>query len=135
LHGGFGTAPRVWPCEGASKAALSERDYFKVEYSADYQPTLDDLWFRAADIDAMLAEPVAVKQRGQPKLRSDREENLLKVIAGMWALSSLPREHNTAADKLSALFQSWGWEKPAKGTMADTILKDAANLPGADIRK
>jgi len=69
------------------------------------------------------------------RLRSDREQNLLRVIAGLWALSDLPSQHNTTADKLSALFDSWKWDKPAKQTIADTILKEAANLPGAVIRK
>lgn len=67
-------------------------------------------------------------------LRSDYEENLLRVIAGLWALSGLPVEHNTTADKLSGLFDSWQWDKPAKSTIADRILKRAAELPGARVR-
>lgn len=70
----------------------------------------------------------------QPKLRSDREQNLLRVIAALWEFSGLPKEQNTAADKLSGLMQGWGWEQPAAGTMADTILKAAANLPRNNIR-
>lgn len=92
------------------------------------------LWFRRSDIEAIKAGSLG-KQETQPrKIRSDREENLLRVIAGLWALSGLPSEHNTTADKLSALFDGWGWDKPAKSSIADTILKQAANLPGAGIR-
>lgn len=69
----------------------------------------------------------------QARFRSDREEALLRVIAGLWALSSLPRQHNSTADKLSALFAGWGWDKPAKSTIADNILKPAASLPGANL--
>ena len=93
----------------------------------------ESLWFSAADLDALMAEPERVQIK-PVKLRADREENLLRVIAGLWALSGLPAEHNTTADKVSGLFDSWGWDKPAKSSMADTILKQAANLPGARIR-
>lgn len=93
-----------------------------------------DFWFRTADLDAMMAAPRAIEAAKPGRLRADREENLLRVIAGLWALSGLPPEHNTTADKLSALFDSWKWDKPAKSSMADTILKPAANLPGAVIR-
>lgn len=81
--------------------------------------------------------PVADAQVAIPKpgkIRSDREENLLRVIAGLWALSGLPAEHNTTADKLSGLFDTWGWDKPKKSSIADDTLKQAANLPGARIR-
>jgi len=62
-------------------------------------------------------------------IRPQREQNLLRVIAGLWALSDLPDAHNTTADKLSALFDTWGWEGPAKSTIADTILRPASTLP------
>lgn len=103
---------------------------------------LQELWFSAEDIESLTTtnaqhvaplneEPAPVKLT---KLRSDREQNLLRVIAAMWALSDLPKEHNTAADKLSALMDGWKWDKPAASTIADTILKEAANLPGARVR-
>lgn len=69
------------------------------------------------------------------KIRSDREQNLLRVIAGLWELSELPKAHNVTADKLSALFDGWGWDKPAAGTMADTILLEAAKLPRVTVQK
>lgn len=68
------------------------------------------------------------------RIRTDREETLLRVVAGLWALSDLPPEQHTTADKLSALFDEWGWDKPVKGTIADRVLKPAANLPGAKVR-
>lgn len=92
------------------------------------------LWFRRSDVEAMKAGSLGQTEAQPRKIRSDREENLLRVIAGLWALSGLPSEHNTTADKLSALFDGWGWDKPAKSSIADTILKQAANLPGAGIR-
>ena len=102
---------------------------------------LEELWFNARDIEKLaskLASPLAqaggAEAAKRPKLRSDREQNLLRVIAALWAMSDLPKEHNVAADKLSALMDGWSWDKPAAGTIADTILKEAANLPGARIR-
>ena len=118
-----------------------------------YQPELVDLWFDAATLDSLIGGPSFTTlstdiephvdrldstegRSAKPiKLRSDREETLLRVIAGLWALSGLPSEHNTTADKLSGLFDSWGWDKPAKSTIADVVLKRALNLPGAVIRK
>lgn len=92
------------------------------------------LWFRRSDIEALKSGSLG-KQEPQPrKIRSDREETLLRVIAGLWALSGLPSQPHKTADKLSALFDGWRWDKPAKSTIADTILKEAANLPGACIR-
>lgn len=86
------------------------------------------------------AAGLAVKADGGEKckadrIRADREETLLRVVAGLWALSGLPTEQHTTADKLSALFDDWGWDKPVKGTIADRVLKIAANLPGAKVRK
>jgi hypothetical protein len=102
-------------------------------------PDFDDLLFRTSDIDALkhperhptgtpAAEAKPSSQKPQ-KLRSDRETTLLRVIAGLWEFSSLPPEPNIAADKLSALFDGWGWEKPTAGTIADTVLADAKKLP------
>lgn len=102
-------------------------------------PALRELQFKIADVESLkasrsaLALPTEVPK--PRKIRADREENLLRVIAGLWALSDLPHAHNVTADKLSALFDGWGWDKPAAGTMADTILREALNLPGAVIRK
>ncbi|MDI1254122.1 hypothetical protein [Thermomonas sp.] len=93
-----------------------------------------DLWFLAADLDAASRMKVTDEPAKPARIRADREENLLRVIAGLWALSGLPAEHNTTADKLSALFDSWGWDRPAKSSMADTILRHAAKLSGAVIR-
>ncbi len=67
----------------------------------------------------------------ESKVRPQREQNLLRVIEGLWMLSSLPRAPNVTADKLSALFDTWGWDGPGKSTMADTILKPASQLPKA----
>ena len=98
----------------------------------------EGLWFRAGDVanfgagESPASSPAAAEK--PMRLRADREENLLRVIAGLWALSGLPVEHNTTADKLSALFDGWNWDKPAKSSIADTILKQAASLPGARIR-
>jgi len=83
-----------------------------------------------ADELARSAPTKADETQGKPlKIRADREQSLLRVIAGLWALSELPKEHNTAADKISGLLVSWGWDKPAVGTIADTILAEAAKLP------
>lgn len=93
------------------------------------------LWFNNADIKHLRAKQAITLEQTKPsKLRSDREQNLLRVIAGLWALAELPPEHNTAADRISGLITSWGWDKPAAGTIADTVLSKAANLPGARIR-
>jgi hypothetical protein len=72
--------------------------------------------------------------QGDRKIRGDREETLLRVVAGMWELSSLPKQPNVAADRLEALFTGtgdggWGWEKPSKKTIADTVLSVAIKLP------
>jgi len=109
----------------------------KAYYPAGGLPHDAPVIVRVANLLRFLGE---VQGAGMPedskpaKLRSDREENLLRVIAGLWALSGLPAEHNTTADKVSALFDSWQWDKPAKSSIADTILKQAASLPGARIR-
>ena len=104
-------------------------------------PGLKELWFSAEQVDseaACLATPTkevdVVAAGPKQKLRSDREQNLLRVIAGLWALSGLPPEHYTTADKLTALFtgDAWRWEKPDKDAVA-RVLKEAANLPGAAI--
>lgn len=118
-----------------------------------YEPQLKDLWFDAATLDSLtsdlsqttlsadgeahggLPDSADIHNAKPMKLRSDREETLLRVIAGLWSLSDLPREHNTAANELSYLFDSWGWDKPRKSTIADVVLKQALNLPGAKIRK
>lgn len=75
------------------------------------------------DLSPQASEPVK-----PARLRADREENLLRVIAGLWQFSNLPPQPNTAADRLSALFDGWGWEKPTKGAMADLILTPASKI-------
>lgn len=154
-HNSFNAFPRVMP--PAEFDPIGEMDdVLELSYYAHpkkgplrYQLESDfrlatasrsDLWFRPIDLE-LLKDPTKPSQvatdklPGTPKLRSDREQNLLRVIAGLWALSGLPLEHNVTADKLSALFDGWKWDKPAKQTIADSILKEAANLPGAVIRK
>jgi len=101
--------------------------------------------FRVADLDRLLNSPSDLDgagevtpppEKGIEKLRSDREQNVMRVIAGMWALSkNLPDTPNGVAEKLVALFEVWRWESPAKKTMADTILNRAFRLQGAMIRK
>lgn len=65
----------------------------------------------------------------QRTIRSDREETLLRVIAALRELAELPKEHSPAADKISALMECWGWEKPTKDTIAETVLNAAASIP------
>jgi hypothetical protein len=98
-------------------------------------PELADLQFRIADIETFKASRAGsmalAAGTNPPKLRTDREKNYLRVIAGIWELSPLPKVPNAAADKLSALFDTWGWDGPGKSTIADSILKQAASLPRA----
>lgn len=125
--------------ERAVRAVHDDFSLSEFEFEVGMSAHKENLWFRRADIERFKrgdeVSIVPATDNGKPaRLRSDREENLLRVIAGLWALSGLPAEHNTTADKVSGLFDSWGWDKPAKSSMADTILKQAANLPGARIR-
>lgn len=102
-----------------------------------------DVRFLHSDINRIVSEAgsgdssrtIESNRSTDKPIRSDRENNLLRVIAGLWALSSLPTEHHTAADKISALFDEWKWDKPAKSTIADNVLNEAAKLPGAKVRK
>lgn len=150
--GGIGVSPPSWWVSDSSPVPLDESNcpmvYFVLldrgETTGHRGPPeeLRELWFQADDIEKMAdTRTLPVTQPSekpeltkQPKLRSDREQNLLRVIAALWAMSDLPKEHNTTADKLSGLMDVWGWDKPASSTMADTILKEAMNLPGARIR-
>lgn len=131
---GFEPDAGPWPIEPAIDESAATVPYFMVKLG---NLSREAFWFRRNELLSIKSGNKTGGEQGlqkSAKLRSDREENLLRVIAGLWALSGLPPEHNTTADKLSGLFDTWQWDKPAKSTIADTILKEAANLPGARIR-
>ena len=143
-------APLEW-CDGG----LFPREYFCLDFDAELlkrtfdeasgaelsvlSETGDSVRFRGVDVKRALASannevplPAVLPSAAESRLRPQREQNLLRVIAGLWALSDLPKAHNVTADKLSALFDSWGWDGPGKSTIADTILKPAASLPKSE---
>lgn len=104
----------------------------------------DELWIGRRVVEKFLSDLRAVRtdaadeepaSRDLKPIRSDREQSLLRVVAALWKLSSLPLAPHTAADRVSAIIDGWGWDGPKKGTIADRILKEAAALPGSDLRK
>ena len=119
--------PYAPPVELKKWMKLTEPGAFSEEYSYERQ-----VWLAKAQIDDLVRgatdKPAAEGQKPL-RIRADREEVLLRTIAGLWELSNLPREPNTTADKLSALFDGWNWEKPSKKTLADTVLSVASKLP------
>lgn len=99
--------------------ALGWADQFSVNVPPNLRSAIERMWVKKDN---------GAAQGGDKKPRGDREENLLRVIAGLWEFSGLPPRPNTAADRLSALFAGWGWEKPTKGAIADTILTPASKI-------
>jgi hypothetical protein len=147
---GYMDTPRIAPLAWCESGFSFDLCFAIVDCDDTYESRPTDLMestiFRRDDVirlrnrvsgrGVQMAETDDTKPAPKPKrIRSDREDNLLRVIAGLWALSGLPPEHHVTADKLEALFQSWDWEKPAKSAIAETMLRDAANLPGARVRK
>lgn len=133
-------SPGVWPSSDEPNAYYPPREskdwFYLVDHSAFAEPQSYErfVWLSLAQIEELNSisnngERTPSTDSKSEKLRSDREENLLRVAAGLWELSSLPSEASTVADKLSALFDGWGWEKPSKKTIADTVLARAAKLP------
>ncbi|UZW62358.1 hypothetical protein [Lysobacter enzymogenes] len=75
-------------------------------------------------------------QSGSRKIRQDREQSLLRVIAVLWHMTpALPTEPYSAAQKILSHIEQWGWDGPGQETIARNILKQAADLPGAKIKK
>lgn len=99
--------------------AMTWADQFEVLVPQALRDAVRRMWSESAPAQEHLPAP---------KMRSDRETTLLRVIAGIWKLSSLPEEPTPAADKISGLFDLWGWEKPTKATIAETVLAPAAQL-------
>lgn len=95
-------------------------DQFHIEPPAALREAIARMWKRPHENDQ--------NQGGEKRIRGDREQTLLRVIAGLWSLSTLPPEPTTAADKVSALFDGWGWEKPTKATIAEKVLSPAVKL-------
>lgn len=112
----------------APMQVVSWAERFEVVVPEQLKKAVLDFW---GDLERTDAE--AERSQGT-KLRADREETLLRVIAGLWEVSGLPKKPTTAADRLEALFTGtgdggWGWEKPSKKTMADAVFALAARLP------
>ncbi|MGX5731946.1 hypothetical protein ACWKWK_15620 [Pseudoxanthomonas beigongshangi] len=107
---------------------VSWAERFDVVVPEQLKKAVIDFWGESERADA------EVERSQGTKLRADREETLLRVVAGLWEISGLPKKPTTAADRLEALFTGtgdggWGWEKPSKKTMADTVFSLAAKLP------
>ncbi|MFQ6310518.1 hypothetical protein [Lysobacter capsici] len=99
--------------------AIKWAQQFEIDVPAPLHAAVNRMWTDSNSSPASIA---------QKPLRSDREETLLKVVQGLWHLAKLPQEPNTTADRLSRLFDQWEWTKPAKGTIADTVLTPASRL-------
>ncbi|WP_152669952.1 hypothetical protein [Lysobacter capsici] len=100
--------------------AIKWAQQFEVDVPGPLHAAVNRMWTDSNSSSVPIA---------QKPLRSDREETLLRVIQGLWHLApNLPPEPNTTADRLSNLFSLWGVEKPAKGTIADTVLTPASRL-------
>lgn len=134
IRGGVLKAKRVYVTRGETKEHIGHEELGRSEYADwDTELTVSELkkW---CDTNGH-KHPWDTRQQlggnalSKPsKLRSDREESLLRVIAALWEFSELPSEHYVAADKLSAAMGSWGWEKPLEDTIANVLL-EATNLP------
>lgn len=133
IRGGVLKAKKVYVTRAQTKEQIGHEELGRSEY-ADWETelTVSELkkWCDANGhkhpwITGPQGEDATSKP---PKLRSDREESLLRVIAALWEFSGLPIEHYAAADKLSAAMGSWGWEKPLEETIAKVLL-EAKNLP------
>lgn len=109
---GFGRA-RIAPVD-----AIAWATEFGVELPADlatHAATLEQ--------DTTEPEPTAKKQR----LRSDTEENYLRIIALLYGLSEFDAKPNTAAQAMRGEMQLWDWDRPGVDTVAD-VLKSSAGL-------
>lgn len=120
-----------------SVSSFVDGERFGYFFNVDAKLDKEEARFRVKDIEWLLGPESNEKPEANTvtkKLRSDREESLLRVIAGLWSLSKLPPEHNKTAGVISKLFEAWAWDGPKAGTIADKILNEAANLPGARVR-
>jgi hypothetical protein len=96
---------------------------------------IDDAQFLRLDVleirdalseTAMKPKPV---ESGRP-MRTDKEENYLRIIAGLWARSELSMKPYTAAEELHSELSQWDWDKPGTDTIATVLIKAAGLAKG-----
>jgi hypothetical protein len=131
----FGVFPALWPCDletiEPDDAPPSAVDAFSVD-NAEIpnnfsNPSLRELWFRKADIDAM-RQGTSPGGKTPDKPLDERERgSLLRIIRALDVMAKLPERG--AAPSVEAQLQSLGFSRPGDSTIRKVIEQARALEP------
>lgn len=92
---------------------------------------LSDLWLKREELDLHFPngegspQPQVATTQPKTRLRADAEENYLRVIAYLWAMSELDSRPHTAAKAMVDEIKLWDWDKPERDTIAKALTQAA----------
>lgn len=129
LRGGRFQSPELWPADVEPWCSDDGKYAFFSPLGldqADWQCHFEDLFFKVSDVDGLLQGGIGDEAHGSKgnataAMRTDKEDNYLKIIARLWAISGLDAKPHTATSQLLNDPNFSGLAGPGASTIASAL--------------